>query len=411
LDTSAIPPIVTAFSGARDQYQVPIAFAEAGLLHRFFTDAYFPADQAWFKATVGRLLGPRVQKRFRNALPSHLVSMPAMAAWHGLLGKENNPFKDAALSRAARRIARREQATLLLYSYYAAEAFAEGPDRPAKRLLFQLHPHPASVRRLLQEEAERAPVTRTSLMQESEMKLPQPLYERLCSEAALANGWIAASSFTARTLAENGVPYQQVRVVPYGVDLSRFPLRQKPPQGPFTVIFLGQITGRKGLYDLFEAMRLLKSKNIRLILCGRGIHDQPLLDAYKDIDMDVRLNLTHEAYIQAIHEADVFVLPSLVEGFGLVILEAMACGLPIIASHNTAAPEIITEGQEGFIMPIRAPQKLAEQITWCLEHRPDLPAMGQQAAAKAATFTWPKFRTGMVDAYRQILAKMDTGHS
>ncbi len=136
---------------------------------------------------------------------------------------------DRAIGRRGRREAMRRQSALFSYSYYAAEAFAEGAGRPPFRFLFQLHPHPATVRKILLDEIQRQPRFSASLKWENELGAPEDHFQRLCSESRLANGWVVASSYTAATLAENGVPRDQIHVVPYGVDFTLFPCRTKVP--------------------------------------------------------------------------------------------------------------------------------------------------------------------------------------
>jgi glycosyltransferase involved in cell wall biosynthesis len=88
----------------------------------------------------------------------------------------------------------------------------------------------------------------------------------------------------------------------------------------------------------------------------------------------------------------VFVFPSLVEGFGLVLLEAMACGIPIITTPNTGGPDIIIDGIEGFIIPIRDVEALKVKIAWCYSHPQELAKMGIAARKKAEQLTWERYR-------------------
>src|SRR6185437_10621301 len=97
------------------------------------------------------------------------------------------------------------------------------------RFLFQMHPHPATARGILQDEMERVPFAKASLSGEYEFTISSREYNLLCQEPALANGWVAASSYTASTLVGHGVPRDRIHVVPYGVDSSAFPARQAAP--------------------------------------------------------------------------------------------------------------------------------------------------------------------------------------
>ena len=412
MNPKPLPKAVVAFAGARDHYQLPLALSEAGLLQTFVTDTYWPADRRVFTAGVGRILpGSVIQARFRQGIPSRRVSVPARAfaaaAGMQISPKLNwNAGKDASLSERARRIAARTGAAIFTYSYYAFEAFREGENRPPFRFLFQVHPHPQSIRDLLTEELELTPQAQFSLRAEHELSWPDEHFQRLSQEPNLANGWVVASSYTAQTLADNGIPLNQIHVVPYGVDTGSFSKRDKAPapDKPFRIVFIGSLIQRKGLSYLLEAASSLGKGNVKVLLCGRGVVDHDLISHYPDVDVELHIGLPREEMVRLVQGCDVFVLPSLVEGFAHVIVEAMACGLPVITTDHTCGPDVLTEGEEGFIVPIRDAQAIAEKLRWGLDNRAELAAMGDKAAARAGEFTWEKFRAGVRAAYARMLA-------
>ncbi len=415
------PKAVVVFAGARDRYQVPWALNEAGLLEALVTDAYWPADRNWLTRTVGVVSArggapPRwARTRYCSGLSSDRVrisggALAALLAMRAVPHQALQIHKDRCLGGLARATALRREAALLAYSYYAYAAFQASEPRPRLRFLFQVHPHPRSVRAILAEELERVPAARASLMAEPDLGLPENRFQELADEPHLANGWVVASSYTRRSLIENGLPAGQIHVVPYGVDSAVRDRYRRPPTdaGPLRAIFVGSLIQRKGLTYLLDAVRALKTRHLRLTLCGRGFVDDALLRQYADVDPDVRLNLPSSDLFRRIQESDVFVFPSLVEGFGHVILEAMACGLPVITTSHTCAPDVMQEGVHGFIVPIRDSDAIAERLAWGLDHRADLAAMGEAAAAQAGLFTWPRFRAGIREAYRSMVAAVDT---
>jgi len=114
---------------------------------------------------------------------------------------------------------------------------------------------------------------------------------------------------------------------------------------------------------------------------------------------EVRQHEVAEHYRQA----DAFVFPSLCDGFGIVMLEAMACGLPVVATPNCGGPDLIEEGRSGFVVPIRDVQALADRITWLIAHRRDLPEMGAAGRARvAAQFTLEQYGAHLSDTYRRL---------
>jgi glycosyltransferase involved in cell wall biosynthesis len=110
----------------------------------------------------------------------------------------------------------------------------------------------------------------------------------------------------------------------------------------------------------------------------------------------------HAALNTYYSSASVLVFPSLVEGFGLVLLEAMASGIPIITTCNTAGPDIIADGVEGFIIPIRDVESLKEKLEWCYRHPQELAEMGRSARQTAEKLTWNRYRQKLLNEVRQL---------
>jgi glycosyltransferase involved in cell wall biosynthesis len=409
------PKAVVALAGARDHYQLPLALHEGNLLHSLITDLYWPIDRKWFAASLGRFISKElIAKRFCQGLSSRKVRISTSALSAFTLAKivpslAVDWYKGRTLGRKAGQIALRENAALFCYSTYAAEAFKGDGSLPRYRFLFQLHPHPKSVYKLLKEEMDLVPQGSASLKMEWELSLPSKQLQELCSETQLANGWVVASSFTANTLVEHGVPQAHVHVVPYGVNFQAYRKRARLPVAskPFTAIYVGSLIQRKGLSYFLDAVRLLGTSHLRVVLCGRGLIDHKLLAHYSDLNVEVRIGLPTHQLVREVHESDVLVLPSLAEGFAHVILEMMACGLPVITTPNTCAPDVMVNGKHGFILPIRNAEAIAEKLAWGLDHRADLAAMGESAAQQARTFTWERFRAGVRAAYKEMIVATD----
>lgn len=411
-----LPKAVVTFAGARDHYQVPLALQEDNLLDTFVTDIYWPADKKWFsviKALSNSISHSAnwINSRYLEGLGSENVrvsglGLGAVLGAKLLPGNKWNTFKDRSLSKKSKTIAFQNGASLFLYSYYAYEAFkGHSYDILKYRFLFQVHPHPRVVRQLLADEIEFTPFAKRSLMAEPDLALPEHYFEDLANEPHLANGWVTASTYTASTLTNQGISARKIHIVPYGVDEKKYPQRQSSPsqQSTFTVIFVGSMVQRKGLSYLLDSVRCLKSRQVRVVICGRGFIDRELLDRYSDLPIEIKVSLPRQELVQEIHTSDVMVFPSLVEGFGHVILETMSCGVPIIATDHTCAPDIMSNGTHGFIVPIRDPEAIAEKLEWGITHRRELAAMGVAAAEQARSFTWERFRAGIRMAYRLMV--------
>jgi glycosyltransferase involved in cell wall biosynthesis len=311
---------------------------------------------------------------------------------------------DRRLGIRAARIANARGAVLLSYSYYAHSAFTHFTGAQP-RILFQLHPHPASVREILSRERELHPDCAASLNKEWELALPETEFETLVKEVAMAQHWLVASSFTRKTLVEHGVPAERIRVIPYGADLDWFIPGQKNPleRRALRVLFVGTVGQRKGIKYLVKALEALPSGSVELTVCGRAVDN---VDVLRETRVPVRFLRfpTSQELLNEFQAADLFVLPSLAEGFGHVLLEAMSCGLPVIGTSRTAALDLIRPGQEGFVIEPGNVDELSESIEYFLRNPEELRRAGAAARSRAEHFTWARFRKGVADAVSEIIA-------
>ena len=411
--------VVVVHRGARDSYQVAAALAKAGLLEQLVTDLYWPNDRPWaanvsarLPAAAQRMLERRNHPSVRGALVrqlplSGLSSFLLEQAKAAPFSWRRNAIRwaDSTLGQAAGELARRTNSLLLSYSYYGYHAF-QSYGQPG--VLFQLHPHPSSVRRILEQELADHPDCAESLRKEWELALPAEDFDRLVVETRMAKQFLVASSFTRQTLIENGAAPEAIRVVPYGVDLDRFspPDHTTASSGPLRLLFVGTINQRKGIKYLLEALRLLGRAPVELVVCGRVVDDLSLFEPFRH-QVTVRPSVSFAELTDAYRQADLFVFPSVAEGFAQVLLEALASGLPVLSTTHTAAPDLIEEGREGFVVEPRRPDRIAARIEWALAHRRELRDMKFAARRRAEQFTWHRFRAGVVAAVRDFIAPIN----
>lgn len=399
-------PAVLCHAGHRDLYHVAWALREANLLETLVTDFFYdPRKAPWLK---------RLWPKFGSYTCKGLTASDVHLHWRTMLraavlkwrpSRSRQIVHDRDIGYTARRLAEKTGSALFSYSYYAATAFAPGPGLPTNRILFQMHPHPASVRKLLREELERVPEASLSLRWEHEVGSSEEHFESLCQEPLLANAWMAASSFTARTLSENGIPPNRIHVVPYGVDPADFPARQAPPPPaqPLRLVWVGNLVQRKGLTYLLDAVHRFSARDLELVICTHNPVEGDLVRRRNLANVKLLVGLPNSALVEQLHAADLFVLPALLEGFGAVILEAMSCGLPVLTTPNTGGPDLLEEGATGFIVPTRNSDAIAERLEWALANREQIAEMGRAAARSARAMTWENFRAGVVTAYQSIL--------
>jgi len=236
-------------------------------------------------------------------------------------------------------------------------------------------------------------------MQDSPEKLA-----RKDEELSLASGVLVASTFTRNSLSSAPALAAPVFVIPYGapepVEESRHV--SKPSAARLRVLFAGSLTQRKGLSYLLEAVRLLQGQ-VELTLLGARPAErcEPLDRALREHRWIP--SLPHHAVLQEMARHDVLVFPSLFEGFGLVILEAMAQGTPVITTAHTGGPDVISDGEDGFLVPIRDATAIAEKLALLDSDRERLAAISAAARVTAARFSWASYRRRLVDAVSEVL--------
>lgn len=181
---------------------------------------------------------------------------------------------------------------------------------------------------------------------------------------------------------------QRVEVVPGGIV---WPKNVKPIPDRFDVAYVGACGPDKGLVYLIQAWGMLNYPDSRLILAGGGTETlEPVIRQLTNNGIFATLGRVADV-ADVYHACSVYVQPSVSEGFGLEIPEAMSYGRPVIASEGAGAAELIEDGM-GFIVPIRNPMAIAEKILWLKENRERIPEMGQRARRKARNYTWDKVR-------------------
>ncbi len=390
-----ITKAVTCHAGARDGYYLSAALYELGALERLVTDFYTPS-----------LLGCLLPSRYNSDLPSSKTKSLWLNFLREKVLQENFLVTDKILSNKAFDLAQKKNSNLFLTSYTAFEAFNSAVDARlhASRLLFQIHPHPLTIRRILTDELSYTPEAEFSIRAEHEMNASNEMLYRLDQESQLANSIVVASQFTKDSLVENGITSDKIRILPYGVDSQRFPAKSSYSKrtDQIKVLFLGQMVQRKGLSYLLEALKKLKDKNVELTVVGRGRIDERLINEYRPfVDFNVVTGLAHDALVDCFHNHDVMVLPSLIEGFGHVILEAMCTGLPVICTKNTAGADLFLTGNEGVVVPIRDSDAIATCIEELTMDKSKVEFMGRSAAATARIFTWEKHVEGIKEFYME----------
>ena len=212
------------------------------------------------------------------------------------------------------------------------------------------------------------------------------IIEREEAEYGTCDRITVQSTFAERTFIERGVPVEKLIKLPLGVDPRIFSPAAKT-DSIFRVLYAGHCSIRKGIVYLLEAVSNLKLPNFEVAINGSVSADVKELmgryaDHYRFLGLQPRDRLRH-VYSQA----SVLVLPTIEDGFAKVVTEAMACGVPVIATTNCGARDILDDGVEGFIVPVRDPAAIRQKILYLYENPAVREAMSRAALAKVGSLT------------------------
>ncbi|MBV9866501.1 MAG: glycosyltransferase family 4 protein [Abitibacteriaceae bacterium] len=235
--------------------------------------------------------------------------------------------------------------------------------------------------------------------------LPHPkVIEKEKREYDLADYISVPSEFVRRTFLGKGFPEDKLIKVPYGVDLSNF---NRSPQEPhiFRILYVGTMSLRKGVHYLMQAFAKLQLHNAELWLVGHKLPEiDPFFREYEGCFRyfdPVPQNELPNYYSQC----SVFALCSIEEGMAMVQAQAMACGLPLVCTTNTGGEDLVTHGQEGFVVPIRDVEAIKENLLYLYEHPDVCRMMGEAAKWRIQQgFTWDDYGGKIHKEYQRALA-------
>jgi alpha-maltose-1-phosphate synthase len=231
------------------------------------------------------------------------------------------------------------------------------------------------------------------------------IIDRELREYELVDRILVPSEPARQSFIRRGTDPDRVVKVPYGVDISAFSVSTAAPI-PGAVVSVATVGLQKGHHELLEGFRVLRTKNASLTLVGAvmpGWYERLRLD---QPGVRVTGSVSRSRVVEELQRASVFVLASVHDGFGLVLAQAMACGLPVIATEATGIRELISDGVEGIVVP--APpdaRSLAEAMDVLLSDSDKARAMGAAGRRRVESF-------GGWDRYgRQLVAAFDAGRS
>lgn len=232
--------------------------------------------------------------------------------------------------------------------------------------------------------------------------------ERIRREYAEADLVVANSAFTRSELMAAGVDGDRIRTLPLGVDLDRFsPRRGGEGGGGRRILYVGQGTERKGVVYAARAVGRLREDGFDCVLHAYGnvaASYAPLLEPFvRSGALQLHGHVPHNELASVYQSADVFVLPTLSDGFGLVVYEAMACGLPVVVTDRCGAA--VEDGKSGLVVPHADADALAVAFRRLLENRELAESLGAAGLNVARGSSWERYR----EQFSEVLGDLDPG--
>lgn len=389
-------------------------FVDAGVLHKFYTSiATFPGDILYGMGRISPLSDFR-RRSYDLQLKEYIKTYGAYEVGRLLSSKlklksltkhETGRFSvDSVYRNLDKRVAQ-DLEKQLKYNINAVYAYEDGALETFKEAKLKglncFYDLPIgywrAARKLMQEEIERNPLWKDTIgiFNDSDEKLS-------CKDSELdySDCIFAASSFTAKTLEYYPNKLPEVHVIPYGfpTPIDRRDYRSVNNR-KLKLLFVGGLSQRKGLANVFQVVESLSDKVDLTIVGRRSVLDCDILNK-KIAQYKWYESLSHADVLAVMREHDVLLFPSLFEGFGLVITEAMSQGTPVITTDRTIGPDIIDTGENGWIVEAGSSESLRYQIEQILSNPEQIKKNGNAALAKAASWSWIDYQRELVRIVR-----------
>ena len=223
--------------------------------------------------------------------------------------------------------------------------------------------------------------------------------KKQCKEYEMAKHIIVPSQFVYDTLVKNGVDKDKIKIIPFGVDVPKAVKREEGNK--FTIMFAGSNTVRKGVHHLIQAFSELNLKNAELKIAGHVAPETKKFARKYPGNYSFLGNLAKKDLQKLYKESSIFVLPSIEEGSARVIYEAMAYGLPCIATTNTGP--VLRHGKDGFIIPIRDVNAIKKKILYLYENEKERKRMSISSRKHIKNYTWERYGKSVIKFYKEIL--------
>ena len=262
--------------------------------------------------------------------------------------------------------------------------------------------HILTQQKILQEEYKKYTISHAPITQKNR--------EKILAEYEQTDYIMTPSEFVRKSFITQGIEPKKILKINYGSEVAYFKKEynspwEKPPI--FTIIFVGMLSIRKGIHYLLDAWNKLNlpENKTQLLLVGSMQQDIRSLLRKTAIKNNIVFYgpTSQEKLRKLYHTSSLFVLPSVEDGFATVIREAMASSLPVICTTQSGGDDLISNGQEGFVVPACNSQELGEKIEWCYNNQEQAHLMGIKGQETIKEHTWDAYGDHVYALYQKIL--------
>lgn len=391
--------ILLSHSGKQHAYHVAKAMDDLGYLKKFYTSSYIKNkklqqfllknnNQYWTRRFIKNLYGSKIDANWRFELKEII--------YRKIYGKNQKTQiavynRDQAFDKYVSKEIKTTEANVFWGFQGSCYESLKTANVMNKISVCELATaHISAAKEILGEEVELHTEWADSI---DNFVFPDGYEQRLKEEPHRADFVIAASEFTKQSLLNDGIDEKKIIYLPLGFDNSAIPYypKQYKNNAKVKLLYAGTITQRKGIKYLLEAIKILNDKNIELHIIGGIQGSGKALQKYQN-HFVYHSPVSQKEIFKAYNDYDILVLPTIFEGFGLVIVEAMAAGVPVITTNHSIGAEIINDKENGYIVPIRDAEAIAKAIANFKLLKPDeKQKMSENAYQSVLKYSWKQY--------------------
>lgn len=294
---------------------------------------------------------------------------------------------------------------VIMYDSTAVECFAllksEAPH--IKRILDVSISHRLFMKKNF--EIDMAQTQNIQIMKEEAILWDENLMRDYIQEVKDSDYFFSPSQIVKKSLVYAGANENAIKIIPYGVNVEQFLFRKKKVHShPLKLLYVGQITHRKGMHHLLKIISAMPSSQIMLALAGDYSKTSELYLQYKKCENIQFLGfVTRNILAEFYQNCDLFVFPTLGEGYGLVVLEALSTGTPVLSSNLAGGNDIIKDGYNGFVFQGGDDEGLRRLLSFLIENMNIIPAMSENARTSVMNMSWDTYYSKIQKAINEIV--------